>query len=223
MSENSKYNPQIHHRRSVRLRGYDYAQAGAYFITICTHERACLFGKITDGKMILNDAGKIANDEWLKTPELRKNVELDAFIVMPNHIHLIILINRRGVLNTPLNDPNSGVSNMPSKNNDTGTGVLNTPLNNPNSPNDDLNTGVLNTGVYNTPLRSPSQSIGAIVRGYKSSVTKQINILRDCNECLVWQRNYHEHIIRNEQSYQTISNYIINNPSKWNDDKFYKT
>ena len=221
MSENSKYNPQIHHRRSVRLKGYDYAQAGAYFITICTHERACLFGKITDGKMILNDAGKIANDEWLKTPELRKNVELDAFIVMPNHIHVIILINRRGVLNTPLNDPNSpndpnsDLSNMPIADNDTGTGVLNTP--------NDLNTGVFNTGVYNTPLRSPSQTIGAIVRGYKSSVTKQINILRDCTECIVWQRNYHEHIIRNEQSYQNISNYIINNPSKWNDDKFYKT
>jgi len=215
--------------------------------------------------MVLSQAGNIAYNEWIKTRELRPNVELDVFVIMPNHMHGIIVINDvgRGVSHTPHNNDASensttdggipgggrGVSHTP-HNNDTpqnaitdggisggGKCVLHTPYNEiVDTPRyvsgdnivsgDDIVPGVSNTpydqntspdkrGVCNTPLRSPSQTIGAIVRGYKSSVTKQIN-------GLVWQRNYHEHIIRIEQSYQTISEYIINNPAKWNDDKFYK-
>jgi REP element-mobilizing transposase RayT len=86
------YNPDIHHRRNIRLKGYDYSQAGLYFVTICVQNRHCLFGKITDNKMILNEYGKIAYNEWLKTPNIRSNIQLDVFIVMPNHIHGIIVI-----------------------------------------------------------------------------------------------------------------------------------
>jgi len=234
-----KYNPQIHHRRSIRLKGYDYSQAGAYFITICCKDRQCLFGHVADGQMVLNDAGNIAYNEWMKTPELRPIVELDVFVIMPNHMHGIVVINDvgRGVSHTPHNNDTTqnpitdgGISGG-------GKGVLHTPYNeNVDTPQyvsgDDIVSDVCNTphdqntspdkrGVCNTPLRSPSQTIGAIVRGYKSSVTKQINVFRDCR-MMVWQRNYHEHIIRNEKSYQTISDYIINNPAKWNDDKFYE-
>lgn len=215
-----KYNPAIHNRRSVRLKEYDYSQQGAYFITICCNNRTCLFGEIINGEMILNAYGNIAYNEWLKTTEIRSNVELDVFVIMPNHIHGIIIINNdcRGVLHTP------GLNNVHTS--ELQTNVLHTTVVN-NSP-----TCVINQGVCNTPLqksdeintlRSPSNNIGAIVRGYKSAVTKQMNILNagKCDQSsIVWQRSFHEHIIRNEKSYQNISNYIINNPSKWHADKY---
>jgi len=178
------HDPNIHHRHSIRLKGYDYSQAGAYFITICVQDRAHLFGKITDGEMVLNEMGQIAYDEWLKTSVLRKNVQLDVFVIMPNHIHGIIMFHGRGELHSPINNQHM---NIP--------------------------------GECNSPLRGPSDNIGAIVRGYKSSVTKRLNLLNF--GYAVWQRNYWEHIIRDEKLYQTISNYIIVNPSKWADDKFY--
>lgn len=135
--------------------------------------------------MSLNEYGQIAYDEWMKTPELRPNVKLDAFVVMPNHIHGIIIIN---------------------DGHGSGRGVLQ----------------YAPTQMNNT-FQSPSQTIGAIVRGYKSSVTKKINILRNRPGCPIWQRNYYEHIIRDNKSYHRISQYIINNPEKWQDDKFYIT
>jgi len=174
------YNPQIYHRRSIRLKGYNYSQAGAYFITICTTNRACLFGHIFNGKMILNDAGKIAFDAWMQTPNIRSNIELDAFVVMPNHIHGIVIIHG-GELHSPGYEK----------------------------------------GECNSPLRSPSNNIGAIVRGYKSSVTRQIRLLNHSID-VVWQRNYYGHIIRDEMSYERIAEYINNNPLKWNEDRFYK-
>lgn len=84
--------PGTHRRRSLRLKGYDYAQAGAYFVTICTQNRACWFGEVVDGKMRLNVFGEIAREEWFRTGQIRPNVELDAFVIMPNHIHGIIVI-----------------------------------------------------------------------------------------------------------------------------------
>lgn len=91
-----KYNPEKHHRRSIRLRGYDYSQPGAYFITICTKNRVCLFGDVVDGKMVMSPLGKIVADEWIKTGEIRHNVDLDEWVVMPNHFHGILIINNRG-------------------------------------------------------------------------------------------------------------------------------
>lgn len=190
----NKYNPNIYHRRSIRLKGYDYSQAGAYFITICCEDRICRFGEIENGEMKLNEMGLIAFNEWLKTSEIRQNVELDVFVVMPNHIHGIIILN------------------------DMGRGELHSPNNSPDNSPDNSDNNI--KGECDSPLRSPSNNIGAIVRGYKSSVTKQIRLIND--NIVVWQRNYHEHIIRNEQTYQKISNYITNNPAKWNDDKFYR-
>ncbi len=190
-----KYNPDFHHRHSIRLKGYDYSQSGIYFVTLCLQDRECLLGKIENGEMVLSDVGRIAYNEWFKTPELRKNIELGEFVVMPNHIHGIIIItdNHRD---------------------DTRRGEL-------NSPNKLLDKSSM--GEFNSPLRvSPSQTIGSIVRGYKSSVTKKINSLYgQISYVTIWQRNYYEHIIRNEQSYETIANYILNNPAKWTEDKFH--
>jgi putative transposase len=88
-----KYNPDLHHRRSIRLGGYDYSQAGAYFITICTHDRSSIFGEIIDGEMINNDLGNIVRSRWGKLSKHYQNVELDASIVMPNHLHGIIVLH----------------------------------------------------------------------------------------------------------------------------------
>lgn len=185
------YNPNIHHRRSIRLQGYDYSQAGLYFITICCRDRIHHSGNVVKGEMILNENGRVAYDEWMKTPEIRTNVELGEFIIMPNHMHGIILIYDRGELISP----EMIIESQPP---DLGCGVCNMP--------------------QRSSFRSPSQTVGAIVRGYKSSVTKQLVLLGLVEK--LWQRNYYEHIIRNEQSFQNITNYIRNNPAKWVDNKF---
>jgi REP element-mobilizing transposase RayT len=172
------------------LKGYDYSQAGMYFVTICVKKHICLFGKITNGKMMLNEYGQIAYNEWAKTSEIRPNVQLDAFIIMPNHIHGIIVITEndgggRGVLHTP------HASHLPN----------------------------IIGCECNSPLRSPSNTIGAMVRGYKSAVTKQLNQLGFIDS--IWQRSYWEHVIRNQQSHQRIANYVFNNPANWENDELY--
>jgi putative transposase len=121
---NMNYDPNIHHRRSIRLEGYDYSQEGLYFVTICTEKRDCLFGDIFNGEMVLNEMGMIAYHEWLETPVIRKNVGLDVFVVMPNHIHGIIIIKEAGCggeLNSPFNNPMNNIEE----------GVCNTPLHSP--------------------------------------------------------------------------------------------
>jgi REP element-mobilizing transposase RayT len=158
--------------------------------------------------MILNEYGMVAYNEWLKTPEIRPHVELGEFIIMPNHMHGIIRLCGRGELHSP-----EITNELYSPNN---RGVFNTPQ--PPEMTIELHSPY-NKGVCKTPLRSPSQTIGAIIRGYKSSVTKQLNEMGFDEK--LWQRNYYEHIIRDEKSYITISDYIINNPAKWADDKFY--
>lgn len=178
-----KYNSDIHKRHSIRINNYDYSSVGAYFITICAENRDNLFGRIENNKLILNKFGNIVENEWIKTSEIRKNVEIDDFIVMPNHFHGIIIIS--GI--------NQGVSQYA-----------------PTKMHDTVN-----------KLCSPSQTVGAIVRGFKASVTKKINILRDVYRQTVWQRNYFEHVIRNEYDLMRIREYIINNPANWETDSEY--
>ena len=215
------HTPQLntpHHRRSIRLKGYDYSTDGLYFITICTKDRQHLFGHVANGEMVLNETGQIVKSEWLNTVNVRQGeVILHDFAVMPNHFHAIVEIcRRRGVSHTPnngvSNTPNNGVSNTPNN------GVSHTPNNGvSHTPNGISNEGVCDTneGVCDTPLRSPSKTVGAIVRGFKSAVSKKIGFS-------VWQRNYYEHIIRDFRGFEKISNYIRNNPTCWNMDRFNK-
>ena len=218
------YNSQIHHRRSIRLSGYDYSQAAAYFITICAINRECIFGEIVNGKMILNDFGQIAHDEWLKTSEIRPNIMLDAFVIMPNHVHGIIIISRGdlsygGECDSPLHDED----NVISRDDLSYGGECDSPLHDDgisrrgelHSPKDDA---ILPT-PYKTPFVSPSNNIPAIIRGYKSAVTKKLNLLNFGGSA--WHRNYYEHIISSEKSYQKIADYITNNPVLWDTDKYY--
>ncbi|WP_199322582.1 transposase [Leptolyngbya sp. FACHB-321] len=96
-----KYDPEKHHRRdakrrqrrTIRLQGYDYASAGLYFITICTHQRQCLLGEIVEGEMQLNDFGQVARSHWMSLPKYHSHLQLDAFVVMPNHVHGILALN----------------------------------------------------------------------------------------------------------------------------------
>jgi REP element-mobilizing transposase RayT len=155
-----------------------------------------MYGTIKNGKMHLNKNGKIVHDEWIKTMEIRSNIELDTFVIMPNHMHGIIIIND---CISPSQNPRKGESHSPNNSNECNSSIL--------------------KDVSHTSLHSPSNTIGAIVCGYKSAVTKQIHTLQNNN--IIWQRNYYEHIIRNQESYHNISNYIINNPAKWVDDGFY--
>jgi REP element-mobilizing transposase RayT len=188
--------------------------------------------------MILNQYGLIAHNEWLNTPKIRPNVKLGEFIIMPNHMHAIIRISRTGELHSPENEMElHSPENEMELHSPENEMELHSPENEMelHSPDDTTElhdrTGELHSpynisesqnrrDVCNTSLRSASQTIGAITRGYKSSVTKQLNSFNI--GVAIWQRNYYEHIIRNEISYQNISNYIINNPQKWAEDKFYK-
>jgi len=199
MYNKPKYNPNIHHRRSIRLKGFDYSQAGLYFITICCQDRFCYFGHVENDAMILNEYGQIAFDEWMKLPERFPNFELDVFQIMPNHIHAIISLTNpaaaAAVRATLAVAPNGNTV----AHDTIGAGVNPAPT--------DTNTGV-------------SDIVGA----YKSLVSNGcLKIFKSNNEMMgkLWQRNYYEHIIRNEQSYQRIAEYIMNNPIKWGEDKFY--
>ena len=202
----NQYNPNMHHRRSIRLRGYDYSQAGLYFVTICVQKKACLFGKIVVGKGAqnidaptkeLNDAGKMVETEWLKLPDRFKNIKLHDYVVMPNHFHAILEIVGTTAGATLLVAPN--------KTNDHEIGQ-------PQGFAPDNNI----TGKTIGDMMDAFKSITTVeyIRGVKMLGWKPFN-------CKMWQRNYWDHIIRNEQSYQRISDYIINNPANWKGDKFF--
>ena len=178
------FNPEIHHRHSIRLQGYDYSQTGAYFITICTHDRDCLFGFINDDEITKNEYGVIVEREWIKTSAMRLNIELDEFTIMPNHLHGIIII-------TECKDT------MQCR-------------------------GTMHRAPTVEQFGKPtSNTIPAIIRGFKSAVTKQINEMRQTPGVPVWQRNYFEHIIRDEKELHRIREYIVANPANWKNDDYY--
>lgn len=205
----NQYNPNIHHRRSIRLRGYDYSQAGLYFITICVHDRACLFGEITNGKMALNDVGIIADNFWLEIPGHFPHAELHEYIVMPNHVHGIIEIikNQHGMPDVgPRHDagPHHGVA-LPD-NNDITVGTSHGMSGMSQPPN---------INQFGKPVPG---SVSVIINQYKSSVKRWCN--KNGHPFFQWQSRFHDHVISDEQSYQRISDYIANNPQKWIDDTF---
>ncbi len=196
-------------RRSIRLPNYDYSQSGAYFITICTHQREWLFGEILNEKMLLNEFGNIARNEWLETPKIRPNLELGEFIIMPNHIHGIIWIKdelSKGV--------SGGEDEVDRK------GVLQyAPRSKGTEHRAPTKHHITTVEKFGKPT---SNSIPTIIRSFKAATTKQINITRKLPGFAVWQRNYYEHIIRNEKDLNNITQYIKNNPKNWEKDDLYK-
>jgi putative transposase len=191
------YNPDIHHRRSIRLQDFDYTQPGMYFLTFCTQDMECLFGEVIENSVILNTFGEIAKEEWLKTPVIRKYVALGEFIIMPNHVHAMLEIldvgaTRRVAPNAHLDQT---IHLVPSDSN-------------------------LSRATHRVAPTGPAPgSVGAIVGQFKSVVTKQINSMRNTRGISIWQRNYYEHVVRNNESLADICDYIINNPQRWVLDK----
>jgi REP element-mobilizing transposase RayT len=214
----STFNPKYYHRKSIRLKEYDYSQEGLYFITICCHNKSCLLGEIIDSKMHLNEAGNIVKECWLDIPKHFSNVILHEFIIMPNHIHGIIELvgaNQHSPKDESKSIQSVGANqHSPNdKNKITTDNMAN--IDSQNMTNIDSQ----KRANIDSPLRSPSKTIGSVIRGFKIGVTKWIR--QNSSVYNVWQRNYYEHIIRNDQSYINISEYITTNPQKWLDDTFY--
>jgi putative transposase len=163
---------QKHRPRSIRLKDYDYSQAGAYFITVCAHTKEYLFGNVVDGRMQLSKWGCIVNEFWKGIPLHFQNIEIDASVVMPNHIHAIIFIGEFG---------RGGVSPPEVEN----------------------------------PLPLQKVTLGKVLAYYKYQTTKLINQARNSLGKSVWQRNYYDHVIRNDVDLSHIREYILWNPLKW--------
>jgi REP element-mobilizing transposase RayT len=187
-----KYNPDIHHRRSIRLKEYDYSLEGAYFITICTQNKENLFGVVVGAGskpalmdsammnpalMVLNDVGKIIEYTWNDLPNHNHGIELDEFIIMPNHVHGIVVLTD----SERIGNKRAGLEPAP-------------------------------TGKY---------GLSEIVRQFKTFSAKRVNKIRNTHGVPMWQRNYYEHIIRNDNELNSIREYINNNPVNWEiDDEF---
>ena len=189
---------------STRLQHWDYGWDAAYFVTICTKDRACTFGEIENGSMKLSGTGIIANVLWHEIKNHGKNIELGEFIVMPNHLHGIIVLNGNNDSQVPIVETGHALSLRHAMS----LQSTSTP-----SPID--------------PIKTPGQqrfqnqgknTLSSIVGGYKSAVTKHANRLKFN---FAWQTRFHEHIIRDEKSFQNISQYIVNNPLNWSADQFF--
>lgn len=199
-------------RHSVRLQGYDYSQAGTYFITFCTQDRQCLFGHIVESEMRLNDAGKIVADEWIKTSAIRHEIELDAWVVMPNHFHGIVIITGDAVGAHGRAPQRQDIRQVGAHGRAPQQGHPPQRGHPPQPPPPDAPDRI---------LRRAPKSLGSLVAGFKSAVTKRINSLRNTPGAKLWQRNYWEHIVRNEPELNRIREYIGNNPAKWEMDKLF--
>ena len=170
-------------RRSLRLKGYDYRQNGAYFVTICSYRHAELFGAIVGKTMRLNAIGRIVSEEWRRTADLRNNVEMDRYVIMPNHPHGIVLLLGEEAVESPVRAA----------------------ADSPERKGDYLLAG----------------SLGSIIGRFKGRVTRRVRDMPHCQQLQVWQRNYHDHIIRNDKSLRDIQDYIAVNPSRWTEDRYY--
>ncbi|MBW6513041.1 MAG: transposase [Desulfuromonadaceae bacterium] len=199
------YNPDIHHRRSIRLRDYDYSRTGAYFVTICAWQRECLFGEVADGMNALSPNGQIVLDVWENLPHHYPHAELDEFVVMPNHVHGIIVLHGETHTDRPgAVDVGAGCDvKVEAVKVRAGCGVK------------------VRAGLKPAPTVMPMKRHGLseIVRGFKTFSARRINQLRDTPGVPVWQRNYYERIIRDERELEAIRQYINDNPITWHDDE----
>ncbi|HUW58263.1 MAG TPA: transposase [Planctomycetota bacterium] len=178
--------PAEHHRRSVRLKGFDYAQAGGYFVTVCADKRRPVFGRISEGKLVLNARGQIVRACWQEIPRHFPQTELDAFVVMPNHVHGVIVIHEQtdGRLSGDVGAQHAVPLQSEKASSARAFGEL------------------------------PARSLPAIMRSFKSAVTRRIRE-RGGRRMRVWQRGYYEHVIRNNDDLNDIRRYIVDNPARW--------
>jgi REP element-mobilizing transposase RayT len=196
--EKMGYDSRRHHRRSIRLKGYDYRQAGAYFVTVCVQDRECLLGQIVDGGMWLSEAGRMVQSVWDELPAHYPGVDIDAFVVMPNHIHGIILLTGNNVGATPRGCPDDSIV--------------------------DAVDGMVGATPRGCPDGATGLSLPDVVHRFKSFTTAQYRHGVKNHGWIpfpgrLWQRNYYEHIIRNDHELHRIRQYIAENPEKWSLDR----
>ena len=228
------YNPAIHNRHSIRLPGYDYSQTGSYFLTINTYKKDHLFGEVVNGVVKLSPVGEIVQEQWLQIPRHFSNVVLDAFVIMPNHMHGIVVITDGEVrsgkgkgkafekhgtqkIHTTLsysihyNKSTNLDSNALPIRDETGENALPLRLESATSQSHTQSESLT------TPLRLGSKpgSIPAIVQNFKSVSSRKINKLLKTPGSTIWHRNYYEHVIRDEVDFERIVAYIEQNPQKW--------
>lgn len=192
MSE--KYKGKYRHE-SARLKNWDYGSNAAYFITICTQNRECYFGDIRNGEMKVSPAGAIAHTLWVEIKNHTKNIELGEFVVMPNHIHGILIIDGNIYRNGGDDANNRDIADM-------GRDVA-------------CHVPTITGNEKMSAISPKSNTVSTIIRSYKSAVTKYCNQL---DIPFAWQPRFYDHIIRNDASFHNISKYIKNNPSKWKED-----
>lgn len=202
------YNPKMSRhiglpqRKSIRLKGYDYSQAGLYFITICVQHRQCLFGEIDNGEMILNDAGRMV-EKWYRELENKfPDIKCHEMVVMPNHFHCVVQ-NVGADLRVC---PHVCHGNKQTTGNGQSHEIAQT--------GDDSLSGEHIGSPHRVVQWFKTMTTNEYIRGVKNLGWQSFN-------GKLWQRNYWEHIIRNEKSYQRISKYIINNPKNWNNDNLH--
>jgi len=287
-----RYDPDRHHRRSIRIGGYDYSQAGAYFVTVCTFERVLLFGNVVDGEMRLNETGRIVQQVWAGLADRFVAAHLDTFVVMPNHVHAVVMLTEgEGVMNHAPTGAGRGVGAQfiaprtadtgahPSCDEPLAAGVTNEGVMN-HAPtgvgrgveaqfiaprtadtgahpscDESLAAGVTNEGVMNHAptgvgrgvgaqfiaprtadtgahpscdeslaagmtnegVMNHAPTIGEIVRALKAVSARRVRQLP--NDSFAWQRNYYEHVVRNEAELNRIRQYIADNPGNWATDR----
>ena len=206
------YNPNLHHRRSIRLKRYDYSQAGLYFITLCLQNRNLIFGHIENAEMKLNPFGEIAFKEWQNTAEIRDNIRLHEFIIMPDHMHGIIeIIFSKGQKSDgtihPFQSPSQTIGSI----------IRGYKISTIKKIKDLILSIDERTGELQFAPILPQNDFSAPILPQKDLLAP-IEKIKSLNY-KIWQRNYYESIIHNDQAYHKISNYIINNPLKWAENK----
>lgn len=184
----------------MRWEGYDYASAGTYVVTIVTAGRVSLFGDVVGSAMALNELGTIVDEEWRRSAAIRREVSLDTFIVMPNHLHGIVMIDDLAA-ETDHVGAHGGAPCISE------TGV-------------DLPAWTRGDRAHGrVPLRRPPRSLGSLVAGFKAAATKRINIVRGWPGAPVWQRGYHDRVVRDDAELDRFRWYINQNPTDWARDR----
>lgn len=242
----SQYNPTLHHRRSIRSKGYDYSKEGLYFLTCCCQNREHFFGEIVEGEMFLNEAGEMICEVWETMPERFKNITLHEFIVMPNHFHAVVEIVR-ATLVVAQNPANQTRESGPGIGEEDGRGEGERRGRGQGQPqgiaptmdggiDPTMDGEIASTIDRITPsndgiaLTNESNALKAIVIGDLVSAFKSITTVKYIAgvknngwkrfDGKLWQRNYYEHIIRHDIALANITNYIMTNPKKWEEDRF---
>ncbi|MPW27286.1 hypothetical protein GC105_16085 [Alkalibaculum sp. M08DMB] len=210
-------------RKNIRLQNYDYSQNGAYFITLCTKDKQHLLGRIKEThknpQIILNNIGKLVAEEINDLSNIYDTVSVDNFVIMPNHIHIIIIIEDHHTGRTQF-IPTKNTPNVPNGS----SGELSSPTQEPSTPNggsgelssptQELSTPNSGSGELSSPITTNPPTIPRIIKQFKGSITKKLHTS-------IWQKSYYDHIIRDERDYQIRNKYINENPAKWLFDEYY--